>query len=228
MFPDSAIAACYKQSYSKIAYMLKYGIADFLNKDLLFDVRGVPYTFKFDETTTIQTKKQYDGYLQYWSPSKNEIFNAYCGSTFIGHCSSEYFAMHYREFESSLGLNSDHLLHLGMDGPNVNKKFARILAKEFDESNSIQFLDLRTSSLHLVHTAFCKGLSKFRFEFDDFFNDIHFFFKLSSARREKYASFQTITNVAAEYAKQYTSTRWLSMKDVCIRILEQLPNLKGF
>ena len=56
MFPDSAIAACYKQSYSKTAYMLKYGIADFLKKELLFDVRGVPYTCKFDETTTVQTK----------------------------------------------------------------------------------------------------------------------------------------------------------------------------
>ena len=74
-------------------------------------------------------KKQYDGYLQYWSPSKNEIVNAYCGSIFIGHCSSEDLAMHYCEFESSLSLNSDHLLHLRMDGPNMNEKFAQILAK---------------------------------------------------------------------------------------------------
>ena len=43
--------------------MLKYGIADYLKKELLFDVKSVPYTFKFDETTTVQTKKQYDGYL---------------------------------------------------------------------------------------------------------------------------------------------------------------------
>ena len=48
-------------------------------------------------------KKQYDGYLQYWPPSKNEIVNACCGSTFIGHCSSKDLAMHYREFESSVG-----------------------------------------------------------------------------------------------------------------------------
>ena len=61
-----------------------------------------------------------------------------------------------------------------------------------------------------------------------FFNDIRFFFKLSSAKREDYASLQTITNVAAEYAKKHTSTRWLSMKYVCIRILEQLPNLKEY
>ena len=115
-----------------------------------------------------------------------------------------------------------------MDWPNVNKKFARILAKEFDETNNTQFLDLGTCSLHPVHTAFRKGLGKFQFEFDDFFNDIHFFFKLSSARREDYVSLQTITNVAAEYAKKHTSTTWLSMKYVCIRILEQLPNLKEY
>ena len=53
VFPDSAIAACYNQSYSKIVCMLKYGIADFFKKELLFDVRGVPYTFRFDETATV-------------------------------------------------------------------------------------------------------------------------------------------------------------------------------
>ena len=228
MFPDSAIAACYRQSYSKIAYILKYGIADYLKEALLYDVKSVPFTFKFDETTTVQTKKQYDGYLQYWSPSKDQIVNAYCGSIFIGHCSSEDLATHYHEFECSLGLNSDHLLHLGMDGPNVNKKFSKILAKEFDESNQSQFLDLGTCSLHPVHTAFRKGISKLQFDFDEFFNDIHFFFKLSSARREDYASLQTVTNLTAEYAKKHSSTRWLSMKYVCIRILEQLPNLKEY
>ena len=77
--------------------------------------------------------------------------------------------MYYREFESSLGLNLDHLLQLGMDGSNLNKTFARTLAKEPDESNSTQFLDLGTCSLQPVHTVFREGLSKFQFEFDDFF-----------------------------------------------------------
>ena len=39
------------------------------------------------------------------------------------------------------------------------------------------------------------------FNHDDFFNDIHFFFKLSNAQREDYASVEAITNVA-EYAKK--------------------------
>ena len=87
MFPDSSIAASYKQSYTNVFYILRFGIADHLKKRLIYDTRGVPYTFKFDETTTIQTKKQYDGYLQYWPSSREEIVNSYCGSIFIGHCS---------------------------------------------------------------------------------------------------------------------------------------------
>lgn len=104
-------------------YILKYSIADYLKKELLFYVKGVPYTFKFDEATIAQTKIQYDAYLQYWSPVKNEITNAYCGSVFIGHCTSKDSEHHYHVFEESLGLDSACLLHLGVVGPNMNKKF---------------------------------------------------------------------------------------------------------
>ena len=102
---------------------MKYSIADYLKKELLFYVKGAPYTFKFDEATIAQTKIQYDAYLQYWSPVKNEITNAYCGSVFIGHCTSKDSEHHYHVFEESLGLDSACLLHLGVVGPNMNKKF---------------------------------------------------------------------------------------------------------
>lgn len=228
MFPDSAIAAAYKQSYTKISYILKFGIADYLKKQLIYDVKGVPYTFKFDETTTIQTKKQYDGYLQYWSPSRNEIVNAYCGSVFIGHCNHKDLVKHYREFESELELDSTNLLQLGMDGPNVNKKFATVLAAQVESDTDTKVLDIGTCSLHPVHTAYRKGLKELDFDFDGFFCDVHFFFKLSSARREDYALIQDTTDVVAMYAKKHSSTRWLSMKYVCLRVLEQLPNLKEY
>ena len=32
---------------------------------LLYHVNNIPYTFKFDESTSSQIEKQYDGYLQY-------------------------------------------------------------------------------------------------------------------------------------------------------------------
>ena len=50
----------------------------------------------------------------------------------------------------------------------------------------------------------------------------------SSASREDYASLGKLTNVVAKHAMKHTSTRWLSIKYVCIRLLEQLPSLKEY
>ena len=109
------------------------------------------HTFKFDETTTSQTKKRYYVYFQCWSAAKNEITNAICRSVFIRHCIFKDLRHHYHEFEKLLGLNSTYLLHLGMNGPNVNKKFSNIVTEEIEEKHNIQFLDLGTCSLHPVH-----------------------------------------------------------------------------
>ena len=56
----------------------------------------------------------------------------------------------------------------------------------------------------------------------------NFIFRLSSARREDYASLRELTNVVARYATKHTSTIWLSMKYVSISLLEQHPNLKEY
>ena len=166
IFPDSSTAASYKQSYTKVSYILKFSVTDHLKKQLIYGVKGVPYTFKFDETTTILTKKQYHGYLQYWSSSCEEIVNSYCGSIFIGHYSHKDLIQHYHEFEKAVELDSTLLLHLGMDGPNVNKKCASVLILEIEEEANSKVLSIGTCSLHPVNTSFQKGLKKLNFDFD--------------------------------------------------------------
>ena len=60
----------------------------------------------------------------------NEIINAYCGSLFIGHCTSEQLVDHYNEFSSSLDSN---FMHIGMDGPNVNLSFEEKLGTKLEQ-----------------------------------------------------------------------------------------------
>ena len=57
MFPDSEIARAYKQGETKVMYSIKFGIAPFLKQQMMNRLKGVPFTFKFDETTTCQVKK---------------------------------------------------------------------------------------------------------------------------------------------------------------------------
>ena len=115
-----------------------------------------------------------------------------------------------------------------MDGPHVNKCFQEKLLGDLEKELDTSFLKLGTCSLHPVHTAFRRGIQRLSFDLDQFFNDIHFFFKLSSARREDYASLISVTNVVVEYAKKHVETRWLTMRYIALRIVEQWDNLTEY
>ena len=143
-------------------------------------MKKVPFSFKFDETTTSQVKKQYDVYLSYWSKSADKVVSSYAGTLFVGHCTASDLVSHYNTMVEKLQLDSSHLLHLGMDGPKVNLTFQKKLAELLHEEGT-EFMDLGTCSLHPVHTAFRKGLSQLSFPFESFFHDLHFF---SSCRLE--------------------------------------------
>ena len=125
-------------------------------------------------------------------------------------------------------LDSACLLHIRMDEPNVNKAFEMKLSMDLQKKSDDIFIELGTCNLHKVHTAFRKGIKKLSFDLDELFIDIHFFFKLSSARREDYANLVDVTNLVAEFAKKHVETRWLSMKYVAVRILEQWVNLTEY
>ena len=228
MFPNDPIAKLYSQADSKVKYNLQFGIAPHCKEALIFDVKRTPFTFKFDETTNQNVDKQYDGYLQYWSNEESKIVNRYCGSLFLGHCYSDDLVDHFKHFMADNELNPDYLLHLGMDGPSTNLAFQRKLGEALDKTHKTSFLNLGTCSLHPVHTAFRKGITSMACDIDSLFIDLHFFFKLSSARREDYSNLHALTETMDKYAMKHAETRWLSMKFVAVRVVEQWKNLKTY
>ena len=199
---------------------------------MIYDVNCVPFSFLLDQSTNNQVKKQH-GYVWYWSPRFDQIVSTYADSLFVGHCNADDLVEHYNHFVDKLELKSDYLLHLRMDGPNVNLLFENKVESNLESINT-SFLRIGTCSLHTIHTAFRKyimslfsnivnisGRKESTFDLHDFFNDLNFFFKLSSARWESYASLENVTNVVAQYAKKHVETWWLSMKYVAVRLLEQ-------
>ena len=61
MFPDSNIAKHYSRKENKMKCMIQFGIAPYFEKQLQDEYYKKTFTFKFDETTNQQVKKQYDG-----------------------------------------------------------------------------------------------------------------------------------------------------------------------
>ena len=197
-------------------------------KDLLVkDFSDCPFSFKFDETTTSKVQKQYNVYVQYWSKYYDFIVNSYYGSLFIGHCTNEDLTEHFEHFSEDMKWNPSHLLQLGMDGPKVNLTFQRKLSKSLEKSYT-SFLDTGTCPLHNVHNAFEHGLKFLNFDVEQFIVDINSFFKLSSALRENFRALEEVTELPAHFTIKHSSTRWVTLKKVAVRLLEQWKNLTEY
>ena len=63
MFPDSKIAKGFSQNETKMMCVTKYGLSPYSKESLKNDFYSKAFCFKFDETTTNQIKKQYDGFV---------------------------------------------------------------------------------------------------------------------------------------------------------------------
>ena len=64
-----------------------------------------------------------DGYVQYLSESEHKVLNRYCGSLFLRHWASDDLVDHFKQFVVDNELDTNYLLHISMDGPNVNLAF---------------------------------------------------------------------------------------------------------
>ena len=93
--PGSDIAKGYKQSETKIKYSFQFGLAPYFMQCIQDDFLGRAFSFKFDETTSSQVKKQCGGSIQYWSNSMRCIVVSYCRSLFVGHCPSGILVEHF-------------------------------------------------------------------------------------------------------------------------------------
>ena len=176
----------------------------------------------------MQQKKQYDGYIQYWSPKLDLVTSAYCGSLFVGHCFSKDLLNHFASSGKDTHWELDLLLQIGMDGRNVNLKFERDLSSQIMNEYGVSFLNIGSCSLHQTHNAFRRGVLTFGFDIENFVFDVNYFFKSSAAHRKDYDIMQYFTDIETKYVMKYVISRWLSIKKPLLRILDQDDNLREY
>ena len=230
-FSDSEIAKNYEMGQTKLKYLLGYGIYPHLRDCMLKELEGMPFTFRFDETTTSQVKKQYDGYVSYYSKKEKKVLTRYAGSLFVGKCNNVDLLDHFYTFMKSLKLNTNFLVGLGMDGPSVNKLFETELVKKLEKEKGNSFLSqIGFCVLHTVNNSFGEGLKQLKetINIEQLLIDLFFFFKYSAKRREEYRGMEQFTEVTAEYLLKYSSTRWLYIGKVCVRLMEQIKNIDEY
>ena len=181
-FLDSDIAQHMQISSTKVSYLIVHGLAPYFRTHFMNELKdGIGYlTIYFDETTTRQVKKQMDLHVDYWSPTFKKVVSLYVDSTFLGHAAAETIMKEILAFLQKHNLDAHMLLQCSMDGPAVNPSFVKKFSASLHANETLPLIDVGTCTLHPVHTAFTKGLSKLNFDIEQFSNDIFFWFKLSA------------------------------------------------
>ncbi len=163
MFPDSHIAQDFQCGASKMAYLTTYGLAPYFEGNLLNDVTisQYGYTLHYDETTTVQTKKQMDLVIRYWSTKYERVVVHYIGSLFFGHADASTVSSKLLGFIADHKIPLNMLLSLSSDGPNVNKAIEAQMNKQLTECKLPTLLYIMSCNLHKVHNSCGKGLAVF-------------------------------------------------------------------
>jgi hypothetical protein len=82
MFPDSEIAKLYSMGKTKLKYLIQFGIAPYVKATIMYEMKGSTFSFSCDKTTTLQKKKQLDGYVSHVDKNRDNANGVYIGSNF--------------------------------------------------------------------------------------------------------------------------------------------------
>ena len=119
MFLDSDVAKVFTLGKTKCRYTM-YLIAPGFKQNLIFAINYSPfYSVTFDESMNSELQIcQMDGGIRFWNNDRGLVETRYYDSQFIRRPNAE--SLLSSLIDSINHLDSDKLLQLAMDGPNVN------------------------------------------------------------------------------------------------------------
>ena len=144
---------------TKASYSVTYGLAPFFHEQLVSDQKNSWYSLLCDETTTEQGIKQFDIHVRYWSESDDSVVSKYLTSAFLGHATAEDLKKSFVAALSTDGIPLSNMLHVGCDGPNVNKSLVDKINSALHDLNCNSLIDIGTCNLHVIHNGFHAGIA---------------------------------------------------------------------
>lgn len=228
MFPDSTIAKQFKLGYSKVAYLVSYGLAPYFLSKLMDRIKTCEdYVICFDEAfNKVIHKGQMDLVIRFWDEGLQQVSTRYLSSVFLGRSTADDLLEKF--FEGLSMLPFSNLLQVSMDGPNVNHCFLRKLMGKFENdatnSNEKKLVDLGTCGLHVVHGSFKHGLQTVKWDINNLLTHMYYLFKDSPSRRAQY----TALTSSKIFPLKFCSTRWVENVQCLGRALEIFDDVKKF
>ena len=231
MFPDSPIATGLTYSRTKASYIFADGLGPLLAKRICQDLKNgeSAFTILFDETGTVQGKKQMDLLLRFWSEQKNEVVTRYLTSFMFGRTSHEHIVEMIMSLKDNFDLPWERFFNLSSDGPNINIAAWNLLNEVLKKSDHKGLLDLVTCTLHIVHNAFQKGINEYGQDSEQLSFDFHAWFRISPCKQEDFRNLSNDLNIDEEALfLRHVDSRWLTLAPALERVLKRWEDAKEY
>lgn len=235
MFPDSDICKRFTMSKDKASYVLQDGLSPLLSEWLCESVKKCQgcFTLIFDETSTIQNRKQMDLLLRYWDEERNQVVSAYLGSFFFCRAKAADVAemLKLLHNDATYDLPWNRLFSISVDGPNINKAIYRHLNSFLKENNYDGLIELVTCTIHMVHNAFrkCVTSNAFGEMVDQLVFDLNAWFENSPCKSEDFRNLaSSLTKKNEAIFIRHINTRWLTLSPALTVVLARWEDCEKY
>ncbi|XP_054836739.1 uncharacterized protein LOC129330638 [Eublepharis macularius] len=160
MFPGG-VPTDFSLSPKKMRYLITDALGPYFQQMISDDVGTSFYSICFDETTSVEDKKELQISVRYWSEGRGEVVSSHLQTFFIGKADAQTLHEKIHTAISRANLPIHKLLMIGSDGPNVNKKVHRLFNENLIEMRSHGLVHIGTCLLHIVHNSYLKALQTF-------------------------------------------------------------------
>ncbi|XP_050505697.1 uncharacterized protein LOC126883968 [Diabrotica virgifera virgifera] len=228
IFPDSKIAQQLTVKRTKATQIVVECLGDNFLKELYEKLRvpGMFFSLIMDETTDISVKKQCAFTAIFFDENSNSLQTTFfdilenTGGTAVELYST------LKDIIFSKGIPISNFVGFSSDTPNVmvgphNSVFSH-LKQEFPDIVCVK------CSCHMAHLATSKACLKLPKHIEDLLRNIGSHFNRSACRRAKFREFQEFFKVDIHKILSPAKTRWLSLKAVVDRVLEQYEPLRAY
>lgn len=180
----------------------------------------------FDESLNkVSQKTQMDVCVRFGPDGEKQLSTRYYNSAFLGSAKATDLLENLKVAAQPIDFNK--IIHLSMDGPNVNLKMKQDLIDEkavLNEGKGPKMLETGTCSLHVVSNAFKVSVKELKWGTQKFLISSFYFFHNFPSRKALFI-FYTKTD---KFPLKFRLTRWLENIVVIERMLEIIPSLKKF
>lgn len=124
------------------------------------NLEGCYFSLMFDETTNVASQKQLSTMIRLWSETQKLILVYHLETFYMGSATAELIFDKLYEALANAGLTHNHLLMLGSDGPNANKKAYRLMNEKVKQEYNKSLLSIGSCNLYVIHDTLAKGLKE--------------------------------------------------------------------